>query len=187
MEIEIQRAGTAVPNAKITTTVLQTSRLILRHQTIDDAEFILALVNDPSWLRFIGDRDVHCVEDARNYIKKGAMESYSRHGFGLYLTALKDSGTPIGICGLVKRETLADVDIGFAFLPQYAGMGYGYESACAVMDHARNDIGLKRVIAITNPDNVASIRLIEKLGLAFERKIRVDPDKDEINLFACSL
>ena len=170
-----------------TNVVLETTRLILRHQTVDDAEFIFTLVNDPSWLRFIGDRGVRSVEDARNYIRKGAMDSYSRHGFGLYLTALKDSGTPIGICGLVKRETLDDVDIGFAFLPQYAGVGYAYESACAVMAHAKNDIGLKRVIAITNPDNVASIRLLEKLGLAFERKIRVAADKDEINLFACSL
>jgi RimJ/RimL family protein N-acetyltransferase len=187
MEIECQRAITAVSNAKIATTVLQASRLILRQQTTDDAEFIFALVNDPSWLRFIGDRGVHSVDDARNYILKGAMDSYSRHGFGLYVTALKDSGTPVGICGLVKRETLADVDIGFAFLPQYAGMGYAYESACAVMEHARNDIGLKRVIAITNPDNLASIRLLEKLGLTFERKIRVAADKDEINLFACSL
>jgi RimJ/RimL family protein N-acetyltransferase len=187
MGIQCQRAGAAVSNAKIGTTVLQTSRLILRHQTVHDAEFIFALVNDPSWLRFIGDRNVHSVEDARNYIEKGAMDSYSHHGFGLYLTALKDSGIPVGICGLVKRETLADVDIGFAFLPQYAGMGYAYESASAVMEHARNDIGLKRVIAITNPDNIASIRLLEKLGLAFERKIPVAADKDEINLFARTL
>ena len=187
MEIGYQRESAPAQFAQTATIVLQTSRLILRQQTLDDAEFIFTLVNDPSWLRFIGDRGVHSVEDARNYIRKGAMDSYSRHRFGLYLTALKDSGVPVGICGLVKRETLADVDIGFAFLPQYAGMGYAYESACAVMAHARNDIGLKRVIAITNPDNAASIRLLQKLGLAFERKIRMAADKDEINLFACSI
>jgi RimJ/RimL family protein N-acetyltransferase len=164
--------------------VLETPRLILRRQTTDDAEFIFSLVNDPSWLRFIGDRGVRSVEDARAYILKGAMDSYSRHGFGLYLTVLKDSGIPIGICGLVKRESLADVDIGFAFLPQFAGQGYAYESACAVMAHAKNDIGLKRLIAITDPENLASIRLLEKLGLSFERKIRVAADKDEIDLFA---
>jgi RimJ/RimL family protein N-acetyltransferase len=177
----------AVQNVQTEMPVLQTARLILRRQNVDDAGFIFDLVNDPSWLRFIGDRGVRSVDDARNYILKGAMDSYSRHGFGLYLTALKDSGTPVGICGLVKRETLADVDIGFAFLPQYAGKGYAYESACAVMAHAKNDIGLKRVIAITDPDNIASIRLLEKLGLAFERKIRVAADKDEINLFGCSI
>jgi RimJ/RimL family protein N-acetyltransferase len=164
--------------------VLETQRLILRRQTIDDAEFIFSLVNDPSWLRFIGDRGVRSVEDARAYILKGAMDSYSRHGFGLYLTVLKDSGAPVGICGLVKRETLDDVDIGFAFLPQFAGQGYACESAYAVMTHAKNDIGLKRVIAITHPENLASIRLLKKLGLAFERKIRVASDKDEIDLFA---
>jgi RimJ/RimL family protein N-acetyltransferase len=167
--------------------VLETPRLILRRQTIEDAEFIFTLVNDPSWLRFIGDRSVRSLEDARGYILKGAMDSYSRLGYGLYLTTLKDSGIPIGICGLVKRETLVDVDIGFAILPQYAGNGYAYESARAVMTHAKNDIGLKRVIAITNPDNLASIRLLEKLGLKFERRIRVAADKDEINLFGCSI
>jgi RimJ/RimL family protein N-acetyltransferase len=175
-----QYAQTEIP-------VLQTQRLILRQQTSDDAAFIFSLVNDPAWLRFIGDRGVRSVEDARNYILKGAMDSYSRHGFGLYLTQLKDTGTPIGICGLVKRETLDDVDIGFALLPQFAGQGYAYESASAVMAHAKKDIGLKRVIAITHPDNVASIRLLKKLGLAFERKIRGAADKDEIDLFACGI
>ena len=167
--------------------VLETERLILHHQTIDDAEFVFALVNDPSWLRFIGDRGVRSLDDARNYILKGAMDSYARHGFGLYLTALRDTGAAIGICGLVKRETLADVDIGFAFLPQYVGCGYAYEAGRAVMAHAKNTIGLKRVVAITNPDNHASIRVLEKLGLTFERMIRVSSDKDEIKLFACSI
>jgi RimJ/RimL family protein N-acetyltransferase len=164
--------------------VLETERLILRHQTVDDAEFVFTLVNDPSWLRFIGDRGVRTLEDARDYIRKGAMDSYARHGFGLYLTALKDSGTPIGICGLVKRETLIDVDIGFAFLPQFAGKGYAFESASAVMTHAKNDIGLKRVVAITSPGNHGSIRVLEKLGLRFERMIRPVADKDEVTLYA---
>jgi len=177
-------ASVLAQSAQTQTVVLETPRLILRRQTTDDAEFIFRLVNDPSWLRFIGDRGVRSVEDARNYILNGAMDSYARHGFGLYLTVLKDSGVAIGICGLVKRESLADVDVGFAFLPQFAGQGYAYESACAVMAHAKNDIGLRRVIAITHPDNVASIGLLEKLGLKFERKIRVAADKDEIGLFA---
>lgn len=164
--------------------VLETERLILRHQGIEDAEFIFTLVNDSSWLRFIGDRGVHTLQDARDYIRKGAMESYARHGFGLYLTILKDSGTPIGICGLVKRETLMDVDIGFAFLPQFVGKGYACESASAVMAHAKNDIGLKRVVAITSLDNHGSIRVLEKLGLRFERMIRPTDDKDEVALYA---
>ncbi|MDR3386252.1 MAG: GNAT family N-acetyltransferase [Rudaea sp.] len=167
--------------------VLETERLVLRHLTIDDAQFIFILVNDPSWLRFIGDRGVHSLADARDYISKGPVESYRRHGFGLYLTALKEDATPIGICGLLKRDNLPDADIGFAFLPQFVGRGYAYEAACAVMAHAKIDFGLGRVIAVTNPDNSGSIRVLEKLGLKFERMIRMAADKDEIKVFGCSI
>ncbi len=167
--------------------VLETPRLVLRHLTADDAEFILALVNDPSWLRFIGDRGVRNLQDARDYIRKGPVESYKVHGYGLYLTALKDSGTSIGICGLLKRDTLPDADIGFAFLPQFVGRGHAYEAGNAVMAHARNDFQLSRVVAVTNPDNHGSIRVLEKLGFRFERMIRMAAGKDEIKLFACSI
>src|SRR5688572_10804905 len=95
-------------------TALTTDRLILRELTLDDAEFILGLVNEPSWLRFIGDRGVRTLDDARAYISNGPMKSYERNGFGLYLTALKGAGTPIGMCGLIKRDGLDDVDVGFA-------------------------------------------------------------------------
>jgi ribosomal-protein-alanine N-acetyltransferase len=165
-------------------TVLETQRLILRKLTLDDAPFMLALVNDPSWLHFIGDRGVRTPDDARDYLRKGAIASYELNGFGLYLTALKTSGIPLGICGLVKREGLVDVDIGFAFLPQFVGNGYAYESASTVMTHARNDIGLKRVVAITSPANRASIRVLEKIGLRFERMIRMTADQDEVSLYA---
>ena len=150
--------------------VLETARLRLRHLRADDSPFILQLVNDPDWLRFIGDRGVRTVEDARGYIEKGPMQMYARLGFGLYLVELKDA-TPIGMCGLIKRATLRDVDIGFAFMPAYRGRGYAQESALAVRDYATGELGLERIVAITDPDNEASAKLLERLGFADERTI----------------
>ena len=106
-----------------------------------------------------------------------------RHGVGLYLTALKEGGAPIGLCGLIKRETLEDIDIGFAFLPEFWGRGYAVEAAAAVLAHGRDDLGLRRIVAITAQDNQSSIRLLEKIGLTFERLIRLSEEGPEINLF----
>jgi RimJ/RimL family protein N-acetyltransferase len=167
--------------------VLETERLVLRRLSAEDAEFIRELVNEPSWLRFIGDRGVRTVEDAREYIAKGPAASYERFGFGLYLTELKEGGGPVGICGLVKRESLEDVDVGFAFLPKFWGRGYAYESASAVLKYAQSALGLKRVVAVTATDNHASIRLLEKLGLRFEKMVRLSGDDEEIKLFARDL
>jgi RimJ/RimL family protein N-acetyltransferase len=165
--------------------VLETDRLVLRRLSLEDAEFILKLVNEPSWLRFIGDRGVRTIEDARDYIAKGPVSSYERHGFGLYLTELTSDGVPIGICGLIKRESLEDVDIGFAFLPAFWGKGYAYESATAVMAFAERALGLKRVVAIVSSDNYSSIKVLEKLGFQFERMIRLrEDDSEEIKLFS---
>ena len=164
--------------------VLETDRLVLRRLSAGDAEFIRELVNEPAWLRFIGDRGVRTVADAREYIANGPVASYERFGFGLYLTELKGGGVPVGICGLVKRDSLEDVDIGFAFLPKFWGRGYAYESASAVLEHARSVHGRKRVVAVTSPDNHTSIRLLEKLGLRFEKMVRLSADDEEIKLFA---
>jgi RimJ/RimL family protein N-acetyltransferase len=166
--------------------VLETERLRLRRLTADDAEFILRLVNEPSWLRFIGDRGIRTIDAARDYILSGPVASYERFGFGLYLAELKEDETPVGICGLIKRETLEDVDIGFAFLPAFWGRGYAIEAASATMEHARRDLGLKRIVAITVPDNHASIKVLEKLGLRFERMIKLKEGEPEIMLFASS-
>jgi len=166
--------------------VLETDRLVLRRMSVDDAEFMLGLLNEPSWLRFIGDRGVRTLEDARAYVLKGPVDMYDRHGFGLYLTELKGEGVPIGICGLVKRDFLADVDIGFALLPGFWGQGYAYEAAAAVMEYGKEALGLKRIVAITNPENHSSIRLLEKLGLKFDRMIRATADGPEIRLFVWS-
>jgi RimJ/RimL family protein N-acetyltransferase len=151
---------------------------------LDDAEFIVELLNDPSFLRFVGDKGVRTTEDARQYILTGPMESYERHGFGLWLVELKASRTPIGICGLLKRDSLDDVDIGFALLPEYRSQGYAFESAAAVMDYGRNVLRLRRVVAITNDDNVGSIRVLEKIGMGFDRMIRLSNDGPEIRLLA---
>lgn len=165
-------------------TVLETDRLRLRRLSTADAAFILALLNEPSWLRFIGDKGVRTLDDARRYILSGPMDSYRRLGFGMYLVELKDGGTLIGICGLVKRDSLEDVDIGFAFLPQFWGMGYAYESASAVMAFGRNVLGLSRIVAVTAPDNDGSVRVLEKLGLRFHKAVRLSEDDKEISLFA---
>ncbi|HKS29828.1 MAG TPA: GNAT family N-acetyltransferase [Pyrinomonadaceae bacterium] len=163
--------------------VLETDRLILRRLSAEDAGFILRLLNEPSWLRFIGNKGVRTLEDARNYILKGPVEMYDRLGFGLYLVELKEAGLPIGICGLIKRDSLKDVDIGFAFLPEFWGQGYAYESAAAVIEYGRNALGLERIVAITSVDNDSSIKLLEKLGLRFEGLVKLSDDAEEVNLF----
>ena len=163
--------------------LIETPRLVLRHLAPDDAGFILELLNDPAFLRHIGDKGVRNKRQARAYIRNGPMASYDRFGFGLYLVALKD-GAPIGICGLLKRQTLDDVDLGFAFLPHFRALGYAFESAQAVLAHARATRGLTRVLAITSPDNAASIGLLEKLGFSFQRMAQLTPAEPPIKLFA---
>ena len=124
--------------------VLETGRLVLRWLTADDAAFIFRLVNDPTWIRYIGDKGVRTLEDAQRYIEEGPGEMYSRLGHGLYLVEIKGSGEPAGICGLIRRESLKDVDLGFAFLPEFRGRGYAFESASAVMIHEARALGLSR-------------------------------------------
>jgi len=163
--------------------ILDTERLILLEQTQDDAAFILALLNSPGWLKYIGERNVKTVEEAAKYILNGAMKSYKENGFGLYLVQLKDGGTPVGICGIIKRPGLDQVDIGFAFLPEHEGRGYCFESATAVMTYAREALGLGVVVAITTKDNEASIRLLKKMGFDLKEKVTLPGDTEELLLF----
>jgi RimJ/RimL family protein N-acetyltransferase len=164
--------------------ILDTERLRLRQLNAGDAAFILELLNDPSFLRNIGDRGVRTLADAVQYILQGPIDSYARHGYGLWLVELKDAGTPAGICGLVKRDTLPDADIGYAFLPRFRSRGYARESAAAVLSYAFGALGLRRVLAITNPDNAGSVKVLEKIGLKFDRLVRLSDDAPEIMLFA---
>jgi RimJ/RimL family protein N-acetyltransferase len=162
--------------------ILQTERLDLRLPVAADAPFILTLVNDPDWLRHIGDRKVHSLEDARGYIAKGPAAMYARHGHSLMLAALKD-GTPIGLCGLLRRDTLEQPDIGFAFLPQYRGQGYACEAASATLADGRGRLGLRRILAITSQDNTASGRLLEKIGLRCEGLRLMPGETREVKLY----
>ena len=170
-----------------TVNVLETDRLVLRKVSIDDAEFILELLNEPSFLRFIGDKGVRTLDDAREYILQGPVASYEKFGFGLLLVEQKESGLPIGMCGLLKRDVLEYVDIGYALLPEFWSKGYALESASAVMSYAREKLGAKRVLAVVNADNQSSIRLLEKLGFHYEKMIRLADDAPEIKLFSTAV
>jgi RimJ/RimL family protein N-acetyltransferase len=164
--------------------VLETDRLRLRHLSPEtDAGFILELLNQPSFIRYIGDKGARNLDNARAYIVEGPLKSYREHGFGLYLVELKGDATPIGICGIIKRDTLPDADIGFAFLPRYWNHGYAFEAAAAIMTYARETLGLDHILAITTPDNESSARLLAKIGFRFDRMIRMAPEAQEIRLF----
>jgi RimJ/RimL family protein N-acetyltransferase len=170
--------------SKVKMNIIETERLLLREINEDDAEFIFELVNEPGWLQNIGDRGVRTIDDARRFIADRLAASYARFGFGLYLVELKETGAAAGMCGLVKRDSLEDVDIGFAFLERFWSKGYAFESAFAVTDYAQNALGIKRLAAIVSPGNQGSIKLLEKLGLHFERMIKMPGEDEEIKFFA---
>jgi RimJ/RimL family protein N-acetyltransferase len=151
--------------------------------SIDDAAFVLELLNDPDFIRYVGDRRVRTVDDARNYIVSGPLDSYERFGFGLFLVEQKGSAVSVGICGLLKRPALPEVDIGFAFLPAYRSRGYAGESAAAVMRYAHGDLAIARVVAIANTGNSGSIRVLEKIGLRFDRMVRLSDEAPEVGLY----
>src|SRR4051812_35177350 len=167
--------------------VLETDRLRLRRLSVDDVDFILRLLNEPSFIQNIGDKGVRSIEDARAYILNGPIASYEKFSFGLYLVETKESGAPAGICGLLQRDVLEDVDIGYALVPEFWSRGYALEAASGVMSYASRELRLKRVVAITNPDNEGSIRLLEKLGFRYERMVRMTEGAAEIRLYAFEL
>jgi RimJ/RimL family protein N-acetyltransferase len=167
--------------------ILETPRLSLRRVTPADAPFMLALVNDPAWLRHIGDRGIRTPQAARDYNETRFTAMYERLGFGLWMVEEKARAVPMGICGLVKRDALEEVDLGFAFLPGYRGKGYAYESAVAVRDHATGALGMKRLLAITSPVNHESARLLGRLGFVLEREMAWQGDeKDRVSVYAFS-
>src|ERR1700722_4912000 len=163
--------------------ILETERLMLRQMRVEDAEFIFELVNERGFFRNIGDKGGRTLDGARDYILSGPVASYAKFGFGLYVVVLKETGAAIGICGLLKRDSLEDVDVGFALLEKFRRKGFAYESAAAVMEYGRNKLGLKRIVAITSPDNEGSIRVLEKIGLQFEKMIRMPGSDENTRLF----
>jgi len=168
--------------------VAETERLVLRELTADhaDAAFIVELLNDPDWLRYIGDRGVRTPEDALAYLARGPIAMYERHGFGLWLVARRGDGAPLGMAGLIKRDSLPDVDIGFAFLPAYRRAGFAREAAAAVLALAWSRYALRRVVAIVSPDNAPSRRLLERLGMRFEGDAPGSTTADPLVLYGCS-
>ena len=166
---------------------LETPRLTLRRLEYDDASFIVRLLNERSFIENIGDRGVRSIEDAHRYLREGPMAMYEKYGFGLWHVARKVDGVAAGMCGLLKRDNLPDVDIGYAFLPEYWGFGFASEAAEATMRHGAGKFGLKRVIAVVSPGNDASIRLLEKLGMRHERMFAMRPDEPEVRLYGRTL
>jgi RimJ/RimL family protein N-acetyltransferase len=158
--------------------------MLVRHLNASDAAFLLELVNEPSWIRYIGHRGLTTLDDAQLYIENGPVRMYQRLGFGLYLVELRATGAPIGICGLIKRDTLEDVDLGFAFLERFWGNGYALESASAVMSYGRQALGLSRIVAVVSHGNDRSVRVLEKLGFGFEGSIRLQPGDEALMLYA---
>jgi RimJ/RimL family protein N-acetyltransferase len=168
--------------------VIETERLNLREMSGADAAFVLEVLNDPGFVRFVGDRGVRTVEGAARYIDERFAESYRQHGFGLWLVETKDKGVPVGICGLLKRGTpVPGVEVGYAFLPPFRGKGYAFEAAAASLRHARDVLGQPRLYAITNTDNTISMRVLEKLGFSLERTVRLSGEESDVNLFSADL
>lgn len=164
--------------------MLETERLILQPLAVTDAAFIIELLNDPDWLRNIGDRNVHTLADAERYVTDSPMAKYSQRVGGNHLVRLRTDGTPIGTCGLLRRDGMDDVEIGYAFLPAWRGQGYAGEAVAALLHYGRQVLCLQRIAAIVTPGNTASIRLLEKLGFVLERTMTLPGETTLLNLLA---
>jgi RimJ/RimL family protein N-acetyltransferase len=163
---------------------LKTERLSIRPFTFDDAPFILRLLNEPSFIENIADKGVRDLEAARNYLRDGPMASYARHGFGLWRVELASDGTPIGMAGLLKRDFLDDIDIGYALLPEFCGAGYAFEATSAVLGHAGKQLGAKRVVAIVAGHNQPSLNLLKRLGFRSEGTVRMPGEDEDLQFLA---
>ena len=164
--------------------ILETERTILREIVADDAAFMLDLLNQPSFIKYIGDRNVRDLRQAREFIEHRLRASYQNFGYGLWTVELRETGELVGICGFVKRDVLPDADIGFAFLPDFEGKGYAFEAAAATLKYGREKLNFGRVLAITSPDNERSGRLLEKIGLRFERTMQLAADAADVKLYS---
>ena len=162
----------------------ETPRLRLRVFTPADAPFIVELLNSEGWLRFIGDRQVHTLAQAQAYLRDGPIAMQAQHGFALWAVQRHEEDAAIGMCGLIRRDGLADVDIGYAFLPRHSGRGYAREAAAATLRHGFNALGLKRIVAITRPDNAASVRVLTHIGMRFDRVVHLPGHAQSSLLFA---
>lgn len=164
--------------------IIETRRLIIRDLIVDDAEFILGLVNEQSFLENIGDKGVRSLEDARRFIVEGSWASHRDQGFGQFMVELKDGGVPIGVCGILYRDHLEVCDVGGAFLPEFQRCGYGFEAAQAVMEYGRSALGVEKIVGLTSQSNLPSIKLLEKLGMTFEKMIKMSDDDEGTALYS---
>ena len=171
----------------MTEIILKTPRLILCTLSLEDAPFILEILNEPAFLQFIGDRGVRNLEDAKNYLLKGPITSYELNGFGLWRVQLATTGESIGMCGLIKREGLPDVDLGYAYLARFWSQGYATESAMGVRDFARQKLGMRKLLGITDQANFGSIRVLEKIGMRLQSRVTLQGEEKELNLFGMEL
>jgi RimJ/RimL family protein N-acetyltransferase len=166
--------------------MLVSERLQLRTLSLDDASFVLQLLNDPDGLKYIGDKQVHNLDDARRYIENGPHLMQAKHGVSLLLVEKLNLGVPVGMCGLLKRDNLECPDLGFSFMPDYRGQGFAIEASQAVLDYAKTQLDLPKVAAITSLDNIPSISLLEKLGFKFSEVIKLKQDDPGTRLFFLS-
>lgn len=164
--------------------IAETPRLRIRELTVDDAQFVFTLVNGPSFLEHIGDKGVRDLDDARNFILEGPWTAQQPTGHGQFLTELKDGAVPIGVCGLLYRESLDLTDVGLALLPQFWKQGYAFEAAAAVIEYGRSTLGLDTIFALTSKENTASIRLAEKFGMSFDRMVKMSDDDPGTALYS---
>ncbi|MEM1321306.1 MAG: GNAT family N-acetyltransferase [Bacteroidota bacterium] len=163
--------------------LLKTERLILREFELSDAPFIFELLNSPGWLQYIGDRGIKTLKDAEHYLSNRLIPSYAKWGFGFYVCLDRETGQPVGTCGLVDREGLEDVDIGYALLPAFEGQGFAFESTAAMAEYAKEILGIKRLVAITTKDNERSIHLLERLDFHHDGQVQLPGDNEVLNLY----
>jgi [ribosomal protein S5]-alanine N-acetyltransferase len=164
-------------------TFIDTDRLSIRYMTVEDFRFIYRLLNEPTWIKYIGDKGIKTEDDAKNYIQTGPLQMYKDYGFGLYLVTLKETAVPIGLCGLIKRPSLENIDLGYAFLPEHTGKGYAFEATKAVMDYGKEQLSIEKLIAITTIDNIKSEKVLLKLGFSYDSLIKGTNDLEELKLF----
>lgn len=166
---------------------LETARLQLNWLTENDADLMLAIWNDPDFIRFVGDRGVRTLDEAREAMEAGVLKLYRDFGYGPYRMSLHNSDVPMGICGLFKRDNLEYPDIGYGLLPAFCASGYAYEAAQAVADHARDHMKLAELCAIVTPQNTRSVHLLEKLGMCAGESIRMPGDDEDVVVYSIKL
>ncbi|MGI9201533.1 MAG: GNAT family N-acetyltransferase [Woeseiaceae bacterium] len=163
---------------------LQTERLAIRRLTLADADLMLSVWNDPAFYKYVGDRGIHTIDDARVALQEGAFQLYEKYGYGPFRIAIRENDQAIGTCGLFRREGFDDPDIGWSILPEFCGKGFAYEAACAVLEYGITDVSLTRVVAFISAENAPSIGLAKKLGLRYERMTRLVGDDEDVCLYS---